>query len=130
MHELNELLQWCISNKAWLTVNYSPFSDGYKVFVNPGRTMTSAKWFKTMDEAVKACWVAIGGKPKDEAICAGDFVEEVGPGYYKKTNDPENIYGVALSNKEIAAGLVNIPVIKRRGRPKGSKNKPKVVANE
>lgn len=104
MNELNELLQWCIDNKAWLTFNYSPFDGGYKVFVNPGRTMTSAKWYKDLDEAVKACWKALGVNP-----------------------DPMPKALVSLEEMRDAFLEVMQP-IKRRGRPKGSKNRPKAVA--
>lgn len=127
MHELNELLQWCVSNKAWLTVNYSPFSDGYKVFVNPGRSMTSAKWFKTLDEAVKACWAALGINTMPKNI--QKFHEKAEEIFKDSPTGVVVSAIVPLGEMEKMFEQVSISG-KRRGRPKGSKNKPKVVANE
>jgi hypothetical protein len=135
MKDLEELRQWCEDHDAWLTFNF--YKGKYKCFVNPGTKMTVAPWYATQEEAIAACWAAIGGKPKYECknasdvkyrgYKAGDFVMlDTITGGYIKASDPEKITGVAITDTTVAVGLVDIPV-KRRGRPKGSKNKPKEV---
>lgn len=134
MDSFNQLLQYCIEHKHWVTLNYSPYDQTYQIYVNPGRTMSAAKRHKTIGDAVRSCWMAMGVNPPtqwvnvsektDRKFKAGDFVEINSHGNFQKTSDPAKISGTAISDTSVAVGLVNIPV-KRRGRPPGSKNKPK-----
>ena len=125
MEQLNELLQWCIDHKAWLTFNY--FDGQYKVFVNPGTAMVVAKWYKTVDEAVKACWAALGINTMPKNI--QKFHEKAEEIFKDSPTGVVVSAIVPLGEMEKMFEQVSISG-KRRGRPKGSKNKPKVVANE
>lgn len=111
MEELIRLIEYCKDKKLWVSFNYSPFGETYQVYVNPGRTMSAAKRHKSLDDAVRACWVALGVNrgldySKAKTIQVPLKIEE-----FDK---------IATSAAEY--------IVKRRGRPKGSKNKPKVEA--
>lgn len=116
MNELSELLEYCEEHKNWLSFNYSPFDKSYQIYVNPGRTMSSAKRHKTLADAVRSCWLALGGKPNPKwESCTNIKIP-----YNKESHDK-------LIDKMIDAAC-GVEQPKRRGRPKGSKNKPKVEA--
>ena len=104
MNALNELIDYCREHKHWVTFNYSPFDGTYQIYVNPGRTMSAAKRHKSLADAVRSVWIALGVK-----------------------HNPMPKELVTLEEMRDTMMEV-IQVQKRRGRPKGSKNRPKAVA--
>ena len=114
MREFSELVEYCVANGHYLAFNYSPFDGTYQVYVNPGRAMTSAKRHKTLQDAVRMCWVALGVNPKYEWVDANEKTD--------RKND------VAELNANRIMGVTTAVIApKKRGRPKGSKNRPKEV---
>ena len=78
--------------------------------------MSSAKRHKNMADAVRGVWNALGTKPKTEWV---DVTE--------KTDRKAKI---VYPPDPIILDPENSVIAKRRGRPPGSKNKPKAVTND
>ena len=150
MKELEELDAFCQERGMWLT--YCSYKGRYKCYVNPGTTMTVAPWYKDRDEAIRAAKEAAGMKERTtlENIQEASrlfnevvedlnlFVETYGnrPNVGDAIPAPEGMPFIDNAEKYDAVkaeydrtGIIQNP-IKKRGRPKGSKNKPKAVANE
>lgn len=130
MNELQELLKYCEEHGHWLTFNYSPYDKSYQCYVNPGRSMTSAKRCKNMTDAVQGVWRALGIMRVPINV---DHVNEISDTVKKlaKESNPENIVGTIGNNLIAITDEGDVAVFqKRRGRPPGSKNKPKAVAND
>ena len=124
MNEFSELVEYCVANGHYLAFNYSPFDGTYQVYVNPGRAMTSAKRHKSLQDAVRMCWAALGGKPLmqtfDEEGLDRTNQKNIRIPLVKSTVD-------ALMDQALGAACGVSPAPKKRGRPKGSKNRPKEV---
>ena len=108
MREFSELVEYCVANGHYLAFNYSPFDGTYQVYVNPGRAMTSAKRHKTLQDAVRMCWTALGVTRLPYSAAKEDELAE-------------------KAIPVLAHEYFTEPP-KKRGRPKGSKNKPKEIA--
>jgi hypothetical protein len=137
MKDFEELRQWCEDHDAWLTFNF--YKGKYKCFVNPGTKMTVAPWYESKEEAIAACWAAIGGKPdpmpnelislQEQHDTLVDVLIERGKLDYSNASNIQAPYSADHVNEltEKALGLIDA-MPKKRGRPKGSKNKPKESA--
>ena len=126
MDGLQELDDYCQANNLWLS--YCSYKGQYKCYVNPGTTMTVAPWYKSREEAVKACWAAMGVKPKHEWVDVKEKTDRKSSLDYSNAKTIQ----VPLTMEEFdkIATRASEYIVKRRGRPKGSKNKPKAVASE
>lgn len=133
MKELEELEAFCQERGLWLT--YCTYQGKWKCYVNPGTIMHEAKWYADRDEAIRAAKEAAWYNKSTE------FTEEKLVDFMKAADEIVNdfpdghVISVSVSTKEAMEHLGYNPAgelihVKKRGRPKGSKNKPKVTADE
>lgn len=114
----------------WLT--YCSYNGQYKCYVNPGTAMKEAKWYKDRDEAIRAAKEAAGYEdvmPKELISLQSmrDTILEMKKSVETQEKLKDQIeYTHTINILPSPIGVVaECTPVKKRGRPKGSKNKPK-----
>ena len=126
LNEFNDIAEWCKAhNDSWLTIYYVGSEKAWKVYVNPGRSMQIAKSYKSFADAVAACKIAVRWEPPTTLL----------QNIQTANNNMERIAEINRENTTVLIQdeldkFIESTLPKKRGRPKGSRNKPKVSVDE